>query len=139
MPAVVDQDPVPDILAVGGSEVYKLFAFHDDLSVAQLLERAPEYLPAGLAANHLGADAIDIGPKTIDKCAGLRWVCEQLGVEAADVIAFGDEWNDITMLEWAGRGVAMANADSRVQRAGNEITASNADDGVAVVLEELLA
>ena len=53
--------------------------------------------------------------------------------------AFGDEWNDITMLEWAGRGVAMANADSRVQRAGNEITASNADDGVAVVLEELLA
>ena len=139
MPAVVDQDPVPDILAVGGSEVYKLFAFHDDLSVAQLLERAPEYLPAGLAANHLGASAIDIGPKTIDKCAGLRWVCEQLGVKAADVIAFGDEWNDITMLEWAGRGVAMANADSRVQRAGNEITASNADDGVAIVLEELLA
>ena len=68
----------------------------------------------------------------------LQWVCEQLDVSAADVIAFGDEWNDITMLEWAGRGVAMGNADARVRAAANEVAPSNMADGVAVVLERLL-
>jgi len=139
MPAVVDADPIDDVLTLGGVEAYKLFAFHDDVSVAELLAEVPAHLPTGLSANHMGADAIDIGLDTIDKCSGLRWVCDELGVEAADVIAFGDEWNDLTMLEWAGRGVAMANADARVRAAADEVAPANTADGVAVVLERLLA
>jgi Cof subfamily protein (haloacid dehalogenase superfamily) len=139
MPAVVDDDPVDDVLGLGGTEAYKLFAFHNDMSVAALLSAVPEHLPAGLSANHMGADAIDIGPDTIDKCSGLRWVCDELGVGAADVIAFGDEWNDLTMLEWAGRGVAMANADNRVKASADEVAPANTADGVAVVLEQLLS
>jgi len=139
MPAVVDADPIDDVLTLGGGEAYKLFAFHDDVSVAELLAEVPAHLPTGLSANHMGADAIDIGLDTIDKCSGLRWVCDELGVEAADVIAFGDEWNDLTMLEWAGRGVAMANADARVRAAADEVAPANTADGVAVVLERLLA
>ena len=138
MPAVVDTDPIDDILALGGTEVFKLFAFHDNMSVPALLGAAPALLPETLAATHMGADAIDIGPVAIDKCAGLQWVCEQLGVSAADVIAFGDEWNDITMLQWAGRGVAMGNADPRVRAAANEVAPPNTADGVAIVLERLL-
>jgi len=139
MPAVVDADPIDDVLTLGGGEAYKLFAFHDDVSVAELLAEVPAHLPTGLSANHMGADAIDIGLDTIDKCSGLRWVCNELGVEAADVIAFGDEWNDLTMLKWAGRGVAMANADARVRAAADEVAPANTADGVAVVLERLLA
>ena len=139
MPAVVDADPIDDVLTLGGGDAYKLFAFHDDVSVAELLAEVPAHLPTGLSANHMGADAIDIGLDTIDKCSGLRWVCDELGVEAADVIAFGDEWNDLTMLEWAGRGVAMANADARVRAAADEVAPANTADGVAVVLERLLA
>ncbi len=139
MPAVVDTDPIDDVLTLGGTEAFKLFAFHDVLSVPELLAATPPLLPDMLAATHMGADAIDIGLATIDKCAGLRWVCDQLGVAAADVIAFGDEWNDITMLEWAGHGVAMGNADSVVRAAANEIAPSNMADGVAIVLERLLA
>lgn len=138
MPAVVDTDPIDDILALGGTEVFKLFAFHDNMSVPALLGAAPALLPETLAATHMGADAIDIGPVAIDKCAGLQWVCELLGVSAADVIAFGDEWNDITMLQWAGRGVAMGNADPRVRAAANEVAPPNTADGVAIVLERLL-
>jgi hydroxymethylpyrimidine pyrophosphatase-like HAD family hydrolase len=138
MPAVVDDDPVDDVLSLGGTEAYKLFAFHNDMSVAELLAATPGHLPAGLAANHMGAEAIDIGLDTIDKCSGLRWVCDELGVDATNVIAFGDEWNDLTMLEWAGRGVAMANADDRVKASADEVTLANTADGVAVVLERLL-
>ncbi len=138
MPAAVDGDPVDDVLAIGGTEVHKLFAFHDAMSIDALLRAVPESLPPGLTANHMGASAIDIGPAEVDKCAGLRWVCELLGVDAVDVIAFGDEWNDITMLRWAGRGIAMANADERVRAAADEITLANVDDGVAAVLEALI-
>lgn len=138
MPAVVDNDPVDDVLGIGGTEAYKLFAFHSGMTVEALLAAAPAHLPIGLSANHMGADAIDIGPDTIDKCSGLRWVCTELGIDAADVIAFGDEWNDLTMLEWAGRGVAMGNADDRVKASADEVAPANTADGVAVVLEQLL-
>jgi len=138
MPTAIDVDPTEDVLTLGGAEAYKLFAFHDDMSVAALLEDVPAHLPAGLSASHMGADAIDIGLETIDKCSGLRWVCDELGVDATNVIAFGDEWNDLTMLEWAGRGVAMGNADARVQSIADEVAPANTADGVAVVLERLL-
>ena len=56
---------------------------------------------------------------------------------ASDVVAFGDMPNDIEMLQWAGLGVAMGNADERVKVAADEITTSNDDFGVARVLERL--
>ena len=57
------------------------------------------------------------------------------GVEARDVVAFGDMPNDLEMLAWSGMGVAMANAASVVLDAADHVTVSNAEDGVAVVLE----
>ena len=60
-----------------------------------------------------------------------------MGVPASDVVAFGDMPNDIEMLQWAGLGVAMGNADERVKVAADEITTSNDDFGVARVLERL--
>jgi hydroxymethylpyrimidine pyrophosphatase-like HAD family hydrolase len=54
-------------------------------------------------------------------------------------VAFGDNLNDHSMLQWAGLGVAMANADRTTQAVADEITVSNDDDGVAVVLERLLS
>jgi hydroxymethylpyrimidine pyrophosphatase-like HAD family hydrolase len=50
-------------------------------------------------------------------------------------VAFGDMPNDVPMLLWAGRGVAMGNAHPDAKAAANEVTATNADDGVARVLE----
>ncbi len=54
------------------------------------------------------------------------------------MVAFGDNHNDLAMLQWAGRGVAMANAQPVVLDAVAEVTASHLDDGVAAVLETLL-
>lgn len=139
LPIGANTPAVPDVLQLGGTEAYKLFAFNDAMSVAELLAAVPGHLPAGLTAGHMGADAIEIGPDSIDKCSGLRWMCSELGVEAADVIAFGDEWNDLTMLAWAGRGIAMGNADAKVKGIADEVAPANTADGVAVVLEQFLA
>ena len=56
-----------------------------------------------------------------------------------DVLAFGDGLNDHEMLAWAGWGVAMGNAEPATQELADEVTASNDEDGVALVLERLLA
>jgi hydroxymethylpyrimidine pyrophosphatase-like HAD family hydrolase len=65
-------------------------------------------------------------------------VAARLGVEAADVVAFGDMPNDIPMLTWAGRGVAVANAHPAVIEAADETTGSNDEDGVAEYLAQRL-
>ena len=54
------------------------------------------------------------------------------------MVAFGDNLNDLTMIEWAGRGIAMANAAEPVQAIADEVTSTNVEFGVARVLEELV-
>jgi hypothetical protein len=87
----------------------------------------------------MGADCVEIGPAGIDKATGLAWLCTHLGIDPADVVAFGDEYNDHEMLRFAGHGVVMANANEHTRALADEIAPSNSDDGVAVVIERLLA
>lgn len=78
---------------------------------------------------------LDLSPVGVTKASGLEHVCTQLGVERADVLAIGDGRNDIEMLTWAGRGVAMGQAVPEVRAAADAVTASVHDDGVAEELE----
>jgi Cof subfamily protein (haloacid dehalogenase superfamily) len=78
---------------------------------------------------------VEISAAGITKAAGLAWLCERLGVTADEVVAFGDMPNDVPMLAWAGRAVAVANAHPTVREAAHEVTLSNEEDGVAAYLE----
>jgi len=78
---------------------------------------------------------VEVSPARVTKATGLAEVADRLGVAAADVIAFGDMPNDLEMLRWAGHGVAMGNAHPALREVADETTASNADDGLALVLE----
>lgn len=78
---------------------------------------------------------VEVSPAGVTKASGLAEVVDRLGLAAADVVAFGDMPNDLEMLCWAGHGVAMGNANPEVLAVADEVTASNADDGVALVLE----
>lgn len=141
MPAAVHDEPVDDVLSIGGSTAFKLLVFHPDRPLATVLDELPpliSHLGTGFTVRHMGAEAAEIGPADHDKGSGLRWLCTHLGVDAARVIAVGDEQNDLTMLEWAGRGVAVSNADPRVRMVADEIIGSNLEDGVARFLEELV-
>ena len=78
---------------------------------------------------------VEIVPLGISKATGVDELARPLGITADDVVAFGDMPNDVPMLGWAGLGVAMGNAHPDAVAAADEVTASNADDGVARVLE----
>jgi hydroxymethylpyrimidine pyrophosphatase-like HAD family hydrolase len=75
----------------------------------------------------------------VSKASTLATLVADLGHGAEDVVAFGDMPNDIPMLAWSRHGVAVANAHPDVLAVADEVTSSNDDDGVAVVLERLLA
>ena len=72
--------------------------------------------------------------KGVSKSSSLGKACERLGITPSEVMAFGDAQNDISMLEFAGFGVAMGNACDELKALADEITLSNNDDGIAVSL-----
>jgi hydroxymethylpyrimidine pyrophosphatase-like HAD family hydrolase len=129
---------VEDALAAPGQLALRLGAFHPDRRAVTLLTDARSTLPDGLEVHVSGLDSLDIGAAGIDKLAGVRRLTGQLGVRRTDVIAFGDNLNDRGILSWAGRGIAMGNADPDTIAIADGITASNDQDGVAIVLEALL-
>jgi Cof subfamily protein (haloacid dehalogenase superfamily) len=77
---------------------------------------------------------LDIAPEGVTKASALADVADELGVAQADVLAIGDGRNDLDMLAWAGRGVAMGQAPLEVQEAADDVTETVVDDGVAVEL-----
>ena len=81
---------------------------------------------------------IELNIKTAHKGNALKRFAEHLGFTLAECAAFGDGMNDLTMVEAAGFGVAMANAEPAVKAAAKLVTKSNDEDGVAVALESLL-
>lgn len=77
---------------------------------------------------------LDLAPLGVSKASGLAWVCERLGIAAEDVLAVGDGRNDIEMLRWAGRGVAMGHAPNELADVADDVTGTVAEDGLATEL-----
>ncbi|WP_329105898.1 Cof-type HAD-IIB family hydrolase [Micromonospora sp. NBC_01699] len=94
---------------------------------------------AGLAeATHSSnSGLVEISAAGVTKAAGLAWLCARYGVSADQVVAFGDMPNDLPMLAWAGRAVAVANAHPSVLSVADVVVGSNEEDGVASYLDRL--
>jgi Cof subfamily protein (haloacid dehalogenase superfamily) len=74
---------------------------------------------------------LDLAPVGVTKASGLQYVVDQLGLSAADTLAIGDGRNDIEMLRWAGRGVAMGQSVQQVIDAADDVTGIVSEDGAA--------
>ena len=81
---------------------------------------------------------IEIVKVGLNKAVGLRKAADYFQIPAERIIAFGDEDNDLEMLDYAGYGVAMGNAIDQVKSTANKLTLTNEEDGVAVYLNDLL-
>src|SRR5699024_10017462 len=81
---------------------------------------------------------LDIAAHGVSKASALEQIRKRLGVDPAHTIAMGDGRNDIEMLEWAARGIAMGQAPDEVVQAASEVTTSVYDDGAAHVLRTLV-
>ena len=81
---------------------------------------------------------IEIIKSGLNKAIGLKYASEYFSIPPERIIAFGDEDNDLEMLEYAGRGVAMGNGIEEVKNVANEITLTNEEDGIGHYLNDLL-
>lgn len=81
---------------------------------------------------------IEIVKYGLNKAVGLKKAADHFNIPASRIIAFGDEDNDLDMLEYAGRGIAMGNGIASVKTIANEVTLSNEDDGVGAYLNDYL-
>ena len=81
---------------------------------------------------------IEVMPKGIDKAQSLDRMLESLGLHKENTVCCGDGYNDISMIEYAGVGVAMGNAQDAVKKVADFITLSNDEDGLVVVIEKFI-
>lgn len=81
---------------------------------------------------------LELVPQGIDKALSLEVLLNELGVQREEIIAIGDGFNDLSMIKFAGLGIAMANAQEPVKKAADYITLSNDEDGVAEAIDKFL-
>ena len=97
-------------------------------------------MPAGVNAVASKLTAwLDLLPIGVSKAATALELAKILDIDASEVMAIGDDFNDIDMLHWAGRGVAMRGSPTPVLAVADALTATVEEDGVALVLEELVS
>ncbi|MGG1571873.1 Cof-type HAD-IIB family hydrolase [Fictibacillus sp. NRS-1165] len=82
---------------------------------------------------------IEIIRAGLNKAVGLKKIAEYYNIPQERVIAFGDEDNDLEMIEYAGHGIAMGNAISELKNIANCVTATNEEEGIALYLENVLS
>ena len=82
---------------------------------------------------------LEFASPAVSKGSGLAFVADRLGFRAEETISFGDGENDLELLEWAGYGVAVANADERLRELADFVCPSVDEEGVAQVVEAMLA
>jgi Cof subfamily protein (haloacid dehalogenase superfamily) len=109
--------------------------------LVELDAKLRQSLPGASVINECNRTHPDYGelyvlPTGFDKGTALRRVCEHLGVSPEDTMAFGDNLNDLELIQAAGVSVAVANAVGAVKEAARLVTASNDEDGVALAIEE---
>lgn len=97
--------------------IAKLVARHHAFDSIALAERAEGILGQEVLVTISDSRFIEITAAGVTKASALAWLCDRLGVDAREVIAFGDMTNDLPMLSWAGHGVAMGNGHESLMEA----------------------
>ena len=127
--------PLADVLAAPS---LKLVIRHPSMPTSEIFDALQSLGLTGFEATLSGAPFVEVMAQGVTKATGLAQVCTRLGIDSDEVVAFGDALNDLEMLQWAGHGVAVANAIDVVRDAADEVAESHDADGVAQVIERML-
>ncbi|MDH6112079.1 hydroxymethylpyrimidine pyrophosphatase-like HAD family hydrolase [Kitasatospora sp. MAP12-15] len=131
---VVRVDTTAELISAPIGKLYIQHPVLPDDALAEVARRVAGQLVGVTVA---GPGIVELLPLGLSKATGLSIAARRLGLKAPDTIAFGDMPNDLPMFQWAAHGVAMANAHEELLAVADEVTESNDEDGVAVVLERL--
>ncbi|MBT2402788.1 MULTISPECIES: Cof-type HAD-IIB family hydrolase [unclassified Streptomyces] len=126
--------------AGSSAPVLKLLAHHAELSPDEFLALARSAAGGYASITRSSPTALlEISGLGVSKASTLALCCAERGISPAEVVAFGDMPNDVEMLSWAGTSYAMGNAHPDVIAAASGRTVANNEDGVALVIERILA
>jgi Cof subfamily protein (haloacid dehalogenase superfamily) len=128
-----------DALTLCEDPITKVTVRHPTYPLEDLTTLVADHFGDDGFVGHSGYGPAEVTARGVSKGAVLAQVCGVLGVRAEEVAAFGDMPNDAPMLAWAGWGYAMANAHPSALAATHLRAASNEEDGVAEVIERILA
>lgn len=127
-----------DLDALTAVPSVKLVARHAEWSAEELLAAAQALAFDGVTPTISGVPFLEVAAAGVTKASALALIAAERGIDPADVLVFGDSANDLDMIAWAGRGVAMGNAWPEVQAVADEVTAANTEDGIALIVEREL-
>ena len=130
---------VPDLTALTSADVDvdKVLMYADPVRLKPFAEVFAAEFGEALEYTFSAPFYFEATAKGVHKGSALAAVAEALGVPLAETVAFGDNGNDLPMIQTAGLGVAMANATVAVREAADRVTASNDEEGIAAVLMDI--
>lgn len=126
-----------DVLKNGKEEIYKFVVMDDDLELLGKVRRKLEEV-ASVECSRSMHNNIEIMNRGVTKGKAVKRLADSLGIAAQDIICFGDNENDISMLEYAGMGIAMGNAENMVKEIAQYVTSTNDEDGVARAIKKFI-
>lgn len=135
VPAVIEVDDVASLYPLS---CIKLAAVGEESTLIAKRQKLERHFAGKLYVTQSAYDLLEFLHPAVSKGNALRTIASDLGIRPEEIVAFGDNPNDIGMLQFAGLGVAMGNASEEVKATADYITRSNAEDGVAVVIEEMV-
>lgn len=135
---VMETQKVDNFLEAVNFPVAKCMIVGEPTRLAELEKQMYEVLKDRMGVYRSEPYFLELVPKGIDKAQSLAVLLKKIGATREEMIAIGDGFNDKSMIEFAGLGVAMANAQEVVKQAADYITLSNEEDGVAAVVEKFM-
>lgn len=133
-------DSIDDIkeLFTSDHEVQKIVFVQDEGYTELVKERISRDFPKEYDLLMVARGWAEIMPKSVNKGKAILEYAKFRGIDASEILAFGDSDNDLTMINYLGKGVAMQNARNSLKVSADDITKSNNDDGVAHYIEKHL-
>lgn len=128
---------IEEIVQANDLNVYKFIFIDDNRDKLQELRKQLNSL-GNINTSSSWGNNIEAMGLNVSKGEAIKELCNRLNINQSEVIAIGDSENDLSMIHFAGLGVAMGNGDENIKRQSDYITDSNDEDGVAKVIEKFI-
>ncbi|GAA1047230.1 HAD family hydrolase [Rothia amarae] len=120
---------------MGDASVVKFALQTHRRDIENILKQLVDLLPSNVVPVASGFGAIDLVSRGVNKGSALKWVGQELGIKPEEMIAFGDNSNDLEMLQYVGEGIAVENAAPHVKAVADTVIGTNEDGAVLKYIE----
>ena len=139
LPIVPQFAPCDDVVTEIDRRVQKILVTDDSRHLDELYGGISDVVGGNAVPSYSGLRFVELAASLVTKASALAMLAADLGLGQADVAAFGDNHNDISMLSWAGRSFAMANATKDAKEAADTVIGHHDDDAIADQIDALVA